>query len=57
MSQNNAENDAVDRAICKFSQALNNDNTPKDDGVPNEDPKSDANAGSSFGKTNKLGNK
>ena len=56
-SKDEAENEVVDHAVCKILQALNNGNAPKNGGVPDEEPKSNANAGSSFGKTNEFGGK
>ena len=54
-SQDDTENDAVDRAVSKIVQAFNKGDASNDDGAPNESPKSNANAGSSFGKPNEYG--
>ena len=42
----------MDRAISKSRQAFNKGDVPNNDGAPDEGPKSNANAGSSFGKPN-----
>ena len=51
-SQDDAENDAVDRAVCKIAQAFNKCNASNNGGAPDEGPKSNANAGSSFDQPN-----
>ena len=54
-SKDDAEKDAIDRAISKIVQAFTKDDAPNDDGAPDENPKSSANAGSSLGKENPFG--
>ena len=56
-SQDDAKNDAVDRAVCKIAQAYNKGNASNDGGAPDEDTKSNANTRSSFGKPNDYGGK
>ena len=56
-SQDDTEKDVMDRAVSKILQAFTKDDAPNDDVAPDESPKSNTNAGSSFGKQNAYGRK
>ena len=56
-SQDDAENNAVDCAVCKIVQVFNKGKMSNNGGALDEDTKSNTNAGSSFGKPNDYGGK
>ena len=56
-SQDDSEKEMVERAVNKIVQHFTKDDASNDNGAPDESPKSNANAGSTFGRQNSTGGK
>ena len=56
-SQDDPEKEKMERAVSKIVQHFTKDDASNDNGAPDESPKSNANAGSTFGRQNSTGGK
>ena len=57
MHSDDTKKEIVERAVSKIAQYFTKDDASNDDGAPDESPKSNANAGATFGRQNATGGK
>ena len=57
LSKDDAEKEVMNCAVSKIVQAITKDDAPNDNGAPDESPKFNANAESSFGRQKSSGGK